>query len=211
MGLLSSASTYEGLRIVSAVCLIFAASWGLMHCQDGRYAYAKPIREKEIVNRRWKMLATLSVGLIWGAQSAVAGATVDAPLTVVSLLGSASILATLWILTGLALYQTARWAEYEGILAREPLSPSVQELIDRASAVGRLALHDMLDDLAVSVGAIELLYVSEKLSPQQAIDLEQALVGLSSLQTRIKALQVLMRGLGPDGDIPTAIETGGRS
>lgn len=197
--LLLTPTTWESARIVAACILAFAGFWGLIHAEDGFLVLVTQMRESEVARRRWLMIVFVAIALLFGGQGIVAVGTPDPQggMTGQLVMGNFAILGALVGLAVMTFYLTAGWADAEELAPTEPLNPTLAELLEETSKTGRVLMHASLNDLTVVVNALDLIDQAGGLSPEQELDMEQALIALQQLHGRLTLAQQLARGLGP--------------
>lgn len=205
MATLDNTSGLEALRLFVACCGVAVSLWGLLRAGDGKFAFASVIRDRMIADRRTEMIAFLAINLVLGFQTTIAAATPDPLVLTPGALGAnLSPLVTLLLLLGLALQQVHRWTHFEEVVGAQPLNPTDSERMTETARIGRPMLHTLVNDLAISASAIELLLRADNLTPEQAADLRMILERHTLAAGQVHHLQRLVRSLGGADDLPMA-------
>lgn len=198
MELFGNTNALEGLRIVLAFALLAACGWGLMRAEDGQYAFAAPVRAREISERRVILAAHATVGALLGLQSVVVAGMPDAyPLSAASASGSVTLILSLAALFWLTVHRIGCWASLEETIGRRPFTPTTDERLTEAARIGRPMIHRLNTDLAIVAGVVDTLAVRGPLTQDQVGDLEMAADSMSLAIDQIQRLQALVRGLDP--------------
>lgn len=198
MELFGNTNALEGLRIVLACALLGLCGWGFVRVEDGQYAFAAPIRGREIAERRVVLAAHATIAVFLGLQSLVVAGAPDAyPLAPTAVSGSVTLILSLAALLWLTAHRIGRWADLEERVGRAPFTPTPDERLTEAARVGRPMLHRVNGDLHVVQGVVDTLAVHGPLSQAQRSDLELAADSIALASQQIQYLQTLVRGLDP--------------
>lgn len=198
MGVFENTNGLEGVRLLLGCIGIALALWGLLHAEDGQFAYALPVRRREIRDRRMLMGGHILIHLVLGIQSVLVASTPDVyPLSTASITGNLSLIATLLVMVTLALRAIHRWSEYEEVVGQQPFTPTTDERLTEAARIGRPMVHAALGDLQIVATTLDLLATNTALSPDELASLDVATGRIQMAAEQIGYLQMLVRGLGP--------------
>jgi hypothetical protein len=189
-----SMSPIEALRAVVSIVGLLASAWGHQHAGDGVLAFARPIRARMVGRRRTQMIGYVAIFAIIGAQTALVASLPDQPvLSLPTITSGLAFFLIAVIVLYLALHQATGWVSFQQIVAQTPLVPSVEE----TAAAGRELGHIAASQLALVVGAIELVCQDPALAEEHRVLLEQACVSAEATAARVREIHQYIRRLDP--------------
>lgn len=151
-------SPLEALRAVCSIvsaCISAVLFW---RATDGSMAFARPIRWRMVRVRRAQMAMYTTICLAWIGQAAVAG-TVESPWppTWPAITLTAAVLYTVIAIGLMAIYQYAKWADFERTVGDMPLIPDLDTAGVQTSIEARPILHDISTHMTIVLGHVSLL------------------------------------------------------